>query len=309
MKTKFEITHRGRDFEKNHALIITNCGVFGKRRRKNMNRYPFKLNTSIFRYNSLLDVSFRENTGSFSMHWHDYYEIEVVVAGGGNFVFNGISYEVKAGQLCFVSPIDFHSLSMKDSDLLMNYNISFVEELMSDTLMMFINKLSFPLVIEPDKKSFERIVKYCDTIVEIQGKEDRMTGYYLKNLLECLVLEIMSCSKYKEGAVYENSSYVRKALEYIKNNFTDDITSDDVSAYCGFSKSHMYKMFKEFTGLTMHDYILEMRCRYAKNLIMSTDIAVIDICFESGFSSYSQFARNFKSIYGVSPNACRNEKV
>ncbi len=271
-----------------------------------MSRFPFKLNTDIFRYSNLLDASLRKNTGSYSMHWHDYYEIEVVIGGGCDFVIDGIKYELKEGQLCFISPIDFHCLKMNESDNLENFNISFVEELMSDTVMMFISKLDFPLVIEPGKKSFERIVKYCQTIVEIQSREDRVSGYYLKNLAECLVMEIMSCSISKKGDVYENSSYARKALEYIKNNFTEEITADDISRYCGFSKSHMAKLFKDFTGLTIHDYISEMRCRYAKNLILSTDISIMDICFESGFSSYSQFARNFKAIYGVSPNAYRN---
>ena len=47
-----------------------------------------------------------------TMHWHDFYEIEIVIRGTGTQIFNGRNYELKRGCAYLLSPLDFHSVSL-----------------------------------------------------------------------------------------------------------------------------------------------------------------------------------------------------
>ena len=69
----------------------------------------------------------------------------------------------------------------------------------------------------------------------------------------------------------------------------------------------MSKKFKMYAGVGFQDYLTGIRCKYAKNLICSSDKRLSDICFESGFNSFSQFERSFKKCVGKSPKAFREE--
>lgn len=274
-----------------------------------MSSYPARLNNKSFQFNEYLQVDKRENLeAGYPMHWHEFYEIDIVLGGECEFTINGVKYNLQKGQISFLSPIDFHSLSIiNNSENFVHYNIMFYGEFISDTVTMLLNHAKLPLVAEPNSDAFKQIVEYCETLIKNENRCSHLTKYYLKNILECLVIDILNCTPIKNGVVSENIIYVRKALKYIQDNFTVSLTPKDVAAHCGFSQSHMTKIFKEFTGMTFHDYILQLRCRYARNLICSTDIKLLDICFESGFNSFSQFSRNFRYLYGISPGAYRKK--
>ncbi len=270
-----------------------------------MSYYPTRLDNEIFNFGAEMQVDDRTRGHNYPMHWHEFYEIDIIYDGECEFVVNGMKYVQKSGMISFLSPIDFHSLSPKGQ--VKHFNIMFYSEFISDTVMMLLNKAKTPVMTEPDKETFGKITDYCKIMMKEQRSEGRMSRYYLKNLLECVILDILKCTKQVDGMVIENASVVRKALGYIQEHFTEDIVIEDIAKICFLSESYIAKLFKKYTGMTFHDYIAELRCRYARNLICSTDIRLQDICFESGFNSISQFSRTFKEMYSMTPGAYRKK--
>ena len=96
-------------------------------------------------------------------------------------------------------------------------------------------------------------------------------------------------------------------LNYIDKNYCEDLTLEMAADYVGFSKYHFLRMFKEYTGLTFHEYVLRRRIQVSQSLL-TTQKSITDIAFESGFNSINSFSRSFRQYTGMSPTEYREKK-
>ncbi len=70
--------------------------------------------------------------------------------------------------------------------------------------------------------------------------------------------------------------------------------------------AYLRKMFKQYTGVSPHQYHLDMRIMGARERLLSSDRSIKEICFELGFESVHYFSRIFKKKTGMSPSEMRN---
>ena len=93
---------------------------------------------------------------------------------------------------------------------------------------------------------------------------------------------------------------VRNIIDYINNNFTNEIFLEELCSRFYISKYHLCRIFKAATGLTVQGYIRQKRLTLADELIKAgknlTDAALL-----SGFSSYSSFYRAYINAYNKNP--------
>lgn len=97
-----------------------------------------------------------------------------------------------------------------------------------------------------------------------------------------------------------------EAIDYIGDNLANrDLTLSDVAAAVHLSPYHFSRLFKESTGLSPHQYVIERRVRRAKELLGSSALPIAEIAFLCGFTHQSHLNRHFKRLLGVSPKALR----
>jgi AraC-like DNA-binding protein len=89
-------------------------------------------------------------------------------------------------------------------------------------------------------------------------------------------------------------------IKYIADNISSDLTLDHLSSVFYISKYHLVRLFKRYTGFTVHKYILEKRLVLAKSLLRDGK-SVSETSLSCGFKDYSNFVRTFKRSFGVSP--------
>ena len=65
--------------------------------------------------------------------------------------------------------------------------------------------------------------------------------------------------------------------------------------------TYMRKTFKQFTGLSMTDFRLEVQLKYAATLLKTTNYSVKTIATRAGFNNYPYFNKAFKEKYGLTP--------
>lgn len=98
---------------------------------------------------------------------------------------------------------------------------------------------------------------------------------------------------------------IYKALEYIKKNFMNKISLNDVAYVSNISPSYFSKVFKEEMGKNFNNYLNEIRVHNAKRLLMDDSIPLVDVAFMTGFEDQSYFSKVFKRITGISPGKYR----
>lgn len=101
---------------------------------------------------------------------------------------------------------------------------------------------------------------------------------------------------------------LRRATEFMAAHHSTGVRLSDLAEITGLSQSYFGRAFKASTGLTPHRWLLNTRINRAQELLLNTDLPLVEIALETGFSEQSHFTRVFRSIVGFSPAAWRRER-
>ncbi len=100
---------------------------------------------------------------------------------------------------------------------------------------------------------------------------------------------------------------IRVPIEYIRENYHNPITLNDLAQLAHLSVSALERRFKKQLSKTPTRLINEVRLENARLLVMETDIAISEIAFKSGFSDHSYFTKQFKLFFGIHPSKMREQ--
>lgn len=101
---------------------------------------------------------------------------------------------------------------------------------------------------------------------------------------------------------------IEDAVEYISQRYADKLSLEELSSRANLSPTYFHKLFLKAVGRTPCEYILDIRIRAAKSLLLTTDMPLVDVATECGFSSQSYFNYTFKRAEGCTPKSYRNAK-
>ncbi|AUS98219.1 hypothetical protein CDQ84_09395 [Clostridium thermosuccinogenes] len=100
---------------------------------------------------------------------------------------------------------------------------------------------------------------------------------------------------------------IDKVLAYIQVNYLrPDISAEMLSDMVNLTPGYFGKLFSDYTGKSVNEYIIELRMKKAKELLERNDLSVSDIAMQVGFSNQSYFTATFKKWNGITPNHYRN---
>lgn len=164
-----------------------------------------------------------------------------------------------------------------------------------------------------DKLSEDIKSLHKENLTELTVDETTSVAFFIK-LLSALIKEhILSSPHYKNAldALSENalSPYIFSAIDYIKENFAEDIKTSDVASFCHLSSSYLQHLFIKVKGYGIAEEIRLCRLEHAKELLVSTDFSVRYIAISSGFRNVDYFSTAFKKHFGVTPLKLRQKKA
>lgn len=116
-------------------------------------------------------------------------------------------------------------------------------------------------------------------------------------------------SEAKGGNVMEWMGAIQKAIQYIEEHITEELTIDRIAAQVNISSFYFQKGFAMLCGFTITEYIRNRRLALAGNDLATGREKVIDIALKYGYDSPDSFTRAFTRFHGVTPAAARKERV
>lgn len=150
---------------------------------------------------------------------------------------------------------------------------------------------AYPLQAEAASLLPERLDMLCRT-----ETLDQMASLLARNLEEIGKPIILRLADNGTG-----SQLIMKALEYITDHYTENLTLKSVADTVHVSKSYFSLLFKKKTGRNFVDYLIELRIREAKRLLAESDERIYKVAEASGFNDVRYFSKLFKKMTDLTP--------
>ncbi len=99
---------------------------------------------------------------------------------------------------------------------------------------------------------------------------------------------------------------LKQVVDYIHDNLAQEISLYAIANYLGISRYYFCRLFKQSTGLSLHQYVIQQRVEQAKQLLAQGKMSIADIALACGFSHQSHLHRHFKRLTGVTPKNFHN---
>ncbi len=115
----------------------------------------------------------------------------------------------------------------------------------------------------------------------------------------------LSSSSFARIETHHESRRVAKVQEYIAQHYSEDIRLETLADLVGMTPVAFSRFFHQRTGLTLSNYIIDIRIGRASRLLVDSDQTVAEICYDCGFNTLSNFNRIFRRRKGCSPKEFR----
>ncbi len=140
---------------------------------------------------------------------------------------------------------------------------------------------------------------YIHKVLTIDTQEDICV--WISHALDDFIESVYSSQDAKK------MSQLKPAIEFMQYNYSEPLTLADIAKAAHLSVSRLAHLFREQMGVTLVDYLTNVRINHAKRLLLSTEHNCTRICYDVGYNNQSYFTRVFKQITGVTPREFRNQ--
>lgn len=250
---------------------------------------------------------------SFSNHYHEFDKIVIFLSGNVTYIIEGKSYFLEPWDILMINHHDIHK-AVIDSSLAYERIIIWVNQ----DYLKEIEKKGYDLstcFFHTSQKGFKllRFEKVVENHIEslLMDLESSLSSASFAS-------ELMSDTIFLQFLIYINrilledkitfspSSFhydekIEKVICYINSNLEHDLSIASLANEMFLSKYYLMHKFKEETGYTLHNYILQKRLFKAADLIKK-DTPVTEACLKCGFQDYSTFLRGFKKLFHKTPS-------
>jgi len=247
----------------------------------------------------------------YPLHSHTPLEIIMSINNGYSVCCNNVNYILQEGEILIIGSGVQHKISTPEwgrqyvilADLSPLYFIQEFESLIS-TLppVVHITLSNFPKIHEQLQRLIYNIVAEYES-----GAIYRETVIYSKLIS---ILALICRNQITGNAVLEtnktiqmeNAKILLSVCNYINNHFSENITLGQAADLAGFSKYHFSRIFRRYADISFYQYLNNRRILQASKLLMETNISIVEVSLQCGFSSISSFIRMFKIHKSCTPS-------
>lgn len=117
------------------------------------------------------------------------------------------------------------------------------------------------------------------------------------------------CSLARDYTTGDVSKRSKKVMNYVMLHYTEPISVKEIADYMKLTPNYLSSSFKKETGMSLMDYINDIRVNASLTFLTNTDMPVSQVAGEVGFSDYNYFSRVFKKRLNVSPSKYRQDSA
>lgn len=238
-------------------------------------------------------------------HWHKNLEIDYIIKGRMWTMQNGVDRDISDGEFVVVNSEDVHQTCGKTPDervkyLVVLFSYNYIKA-------YFSNFENYTFDVNKNEQAKQRIAQLLKAIVfEVENKGEFSDLKISCAMSQILMLLFTKCRVKKtnvsEHEPTDDLEYAKKAIDFIKENFREKITLEDISSYVGLTPTYFSRYFRQSTRKTFKNYLNLVRLEHALLDIQNNNVSETQAALANGFPSVKSFIAVFKSVYGCAPS-------
>ena len=253
-------------------------------------------NTHEFYFDIDIDIM-RPNKKTMRKHCHNHFEIYFITKGNCCYFIENKVYHLIPGDIILIPEGIMHNTEYQNNVYtrkLISCSEYFIPESIKPLLPSLLYLYRNPEIIESVEQIFSRVE-------EEYAHKDSLSEDIFKCYTHMLFfLLVRHPNQYIPQQ--EEKHYIDDAIRYLQNNYTQQISLQDVSGRYFVSPEHFSRVFKQKTGFNVSEYLNILRLQKAENLLKQLTAAPItEIAEDCGFNDSNYFCVKFKKLYGMPP--------
>lgn len=243
-------------------------------------------------------------TEYFRPHYHDYYELFVILDGTTIHCINGTKHKQYKGDMVFIRPSDVHDYICENGKEFSMMNIAFTAGT-ADEMFDFLGN-GFPShmlkasPMPPTVHLLENNLKWFNSQMDSICAINTNSKEELKTSLRILLFKIFT--KFFSDAYRNDESmptWLDSLLDKMQLNSNYIYGVERLLELSGKSREHTLRSIKKYTGMTATEFVNGLRLNYIANMLRNSNHSVSYIIFESGFNNISWASTLFRRKFGM----------
>ena len=267
--------------------------------------YPFE-----YRYNCFMKNG--ELTGLY-LHRHDYFELIYLEKAPQSHFIEGKTVHIPQGSLLFIRPNDLHALyNPKKQDAVLHH-LAFTERVANSlftflsTDLIWLIQAEFPPCVMLNNEEALQIQSLFKELGALSEQEEFIRFVTVRRILVQIFSQyLLHATTPAKQTPPQWLIETRRLMNYTENF---SLGLERMVQLSGRSKEHLCRSMRKYYGISASEFINDLRLTYIANQLVNSNVHILDICYNSGFSNLSWMYSLFKKKYGCSPAAFRKNSL
>jgi AraC-like DNA-binding protein len=222
-------------------------------------------------------------------------EINYIIGGSAEYTIDGVRHKVKKGDLLCTQKGTLRSFFTYPDDLMECYVVS------GPVYNASFHEIPLPFPFLSHVGIHQDIISMYRNFDSVWAA--REPGYELKARgIYMMILQRFLELVYFGDKAKKYNICVRKAIKYIIDHYSEDLSIQAVSSKVGLSASYLGNIFKKETGTSFHQFLTKIRLNRAEDMLHSGEYNVNEAAWACGFSDPFYFSKVYKENFGISPS-------
>lgn len=254
-------------------------------------------------------------------HWHPELEVCYIYEGTAQFHIDYDYFDSQADDIILIRPNGMHSIHPKGQAKQVSDTFQFHLDLIGHSYLDAVSlrylqplqnsTYKFIPVIKPDMAGYDQIKNCLFAIFDLVKERGRHFELFLKSKLNEFIYLLFYyryvVRKTTDDAYRKNEKF-RQLVDYINQHYDQALSIEFLAAKMGYSKTHFMTVFKKQTGTSCTEFIIQVRLNKACEELTNNNTPILEIATAVGFNNLSNFNRQFKRYYQLTPSQYRRKE-